>query len=48
MSDDERKPGQKPLIHETPAEPEPLDSNEGADDAAEVLQPDGTPVERPQ
>ena len=42
-----RSEGQKPLVHETPAEPEPLDSNEGADDAVEVLQPTGEPVERP-
>lgn len=47
-TDDERSPGQKPLIHETPAEAEPLDSNEAADDAVEVLQPDGKPVERPE
>jgi hypothetical protein len=45
--DEERAPGQKPMIHETTAEPEPLDSNESADDAVEVLQPDGTPVEGP-
>jgi hypothetical protein len=43
---DGRANGQKPLLHETPAEPEPLDSNEGADDAVEILQPDGEPVER--
>ena len=43
----DREPGQKPLVHETPADPEPLDSNEDADDAVEVLQPDGTPVPRP-
>lgn len=47
-SDDDRAPGQKPLIHETPAEAEPLDSNEAADDAVEIQQPDGTPIERPQ
>jgi hypothetical protein len=47
MHDDaEREPGQHPLVHETPAEPEPLDSNERADDAAEVVQPTGEPVER--
>jgi hypothetical protein len=45
-TNDERVPGQKPLIHETPAEAEPLDSNEDADEAVEVLQPDGEPVER--
>jgi hypothetical protein len=46
-SGDDRASGQKPPMHETPAEPEPLDSNEDADDAVEVLQPDGEPVERP-
>lgn len=46
-SGDDRTSGQNPLIHETPAEPERLDSNETADDAVEVLQPDGEPVERP-
>jgi hypothetical protein len=43
---EDRQPGQKPLVHETPAEPEPLDSNEDADDAVEILQPTGEPVER--
>ena len=44
---EERAPGQKPPFHEPPAEGESVDSNEDADDAVEVLQPDGTPVERP-
>lgn len=35
-------------MHETPAEPEPLDSNENADDAVDVLQPSGEPVPRPE
>jgi hypothetical protein len=47
MTEDDRRPGQKPQFRETPAEPEPLDSNETADEAVDVLQPDGTPVERP-
>jgi hypothetical protein len=46
MSDDERETGQNAPVHETPAEPDGLDSNEEADDADEVLQPDGEPVER--
>ena len=47
MTEDDRAPGQKPPFRETPAEAEPLDSNETADDAVEVLQPDGAPVPRP-
>ena len=44
---DGRSKGQRPLFHDAPAEPEPLDSNEKADDAVEVVQPSGEPVERP-
>lgn len=42
----DRSPGQAPPVRETPAEPEPLDSNETADDAVEIVQPDGTPAPR--
>jgi hypothetical protein len=37
---------QAPLVHESAADNEPLDSNEAADDAVEVLEPDGEPIER--
>ena len=43
--DERRSDGQNAPFRETPAEPEPLDSNETADDAVEVLQPTGEPVE---
>jgi hypothetical protein len=39
-------PGQHPLVHETPAAPGIHDSNEDADDAVEIHEPDGTPIER--
>jgi hypothetical protein len=42
-SDEQR---QAPLVHERPDDNEPLDSNEHADDAIEVRQPDGEPIER--
>jgi hypothetical protein len=50
MSDErseEREPGQHPNIHEQAepaATPRAEDTNEYADDRAEVLQPDGEPV----
>lgn len=42
----ERAVGQRPLVHDTPADSEPHDSNETADDAVEIQEPDGTPIER--
>ena len=40
------KQRQNPLVHESPADNEALDSNEAADDAVEIAQPDGEPIER--
>jgi hypothetical protein len=37
---------QAPVVHESAAPRERLDSNESADDAAEIVQPDGEPIER--
>ena len=43
---DSEEQRQAPLVHESPAEVERLDSNEAADDAAEIVEPDGEPIER--
>jgi len=44
--DDPQDQRQSPLVHESPAEVERRDSNEDADDAVEIQQPDGQPIER--
>ena len=43
---DESEQRQAPLVHESTAPDEQLDSNEAADDAVEIQQPDGEPIER--
>ena len=44
--DDPDEQRQAPLVHESTAPVERLDSNEAADDAVEIQQPDGEPIER--
>ena len=41
--DEEREPGQHPIVHEGAA-PDPEDTNEEADERATILQPSGDPI----